>query len=164
MINVFTDVAVIVFILVCYPLIAVCITKKDERQSQGFLEAIKASMILSTFVFGLIFIIYIGKGIYYIPIVIIIFIVDLSIIISLLVYKMQLNTENQYQTFFGKLNNKQIISLRNTCVGLTAVFVGLNYKNFLFPNYKILFFIGAYVFFFLSCCFGSKISYLKVKK
>ncbi|MBW9172838.1 hypothetical protein KTC96_23505 (plasmid) [Clostridium estertheticum] len=164
MINVFTDVAAIVFILVCYPLISVCITKKDERQSQGFLEAIKTSMIISTFVFGLIFIIYLGKEIYYIPLVIIIFIVDLSIIISLLVYKIKLNTENQYQTFFGKLNNKQVISLRNTCVALTAIFVGLNYKNFLFPNYKIVLFIGAYVFFFLSCCFGSKISYLKVEK
>ncbi|MBU3217748.1 hypothetical protein LL033_24405 (plasmid) [Clostridium estertheticum] len=31
-----------------------------------------------------------------------------------------------------------------------------------YPLISVL--IGVYVFFFLSCCFGSKISYLKVEK
>ena len=156
--------SIIIFILVIYPLVTLFIAKKDERQLQYFLEAVKTSMIITTFIFGLMFIIYVGKGVYYAPISLIISIINLEIIVFLILYYIQLNMENGCQSIFSRLGNKNLIRLRNICVIFTTVFLMLNYKNILFTNYKVEFFIGAYIFFFLSCYFGSKVSYLKNKK
>lgn len=156
--------SIIVFVVMIYPLVTLFIAKKDERQLGYFLDAVKTSMIITTFILGLIFIIYIGEKFYYAPIALIISVIDLEIIVLLILYYVQLNTEIDYQGIFSKLDNRKIVRLRNICVTFTIIFFMLNYKNKFFPNYKVEFFIGAYIFFFLSCYFGGKVSYFKIKR
>lgn len=156
--------SIIVFVFMIYPLVTLFIAKKDERQLGYFLDAVKTSTIITTFILGLIFIIYVSEKFYYAPIALIISVIDLEIIVLIILYYIQLNTEIDYQRIFSKLDNSKIIRLRNICVTFTIIFFMLNYKNKFLLNYKVGFLIGAYIFFFLSCYFGSKVSYSKIKR
>ena len=164
--QILSYVAIILFLLFLYPLLTLFMEHKDERQLQYLMTAVKISAALLIIAFGAIFIFLLTHYSYSLPISITAFMLDLSMIITIVVYKMQLNPDGKFQSIAGIFlktkNTKRLCSIKNASIILTAVFLFLNYKTFFIPNsYRFIFLLCAYLFFILSCFLSSIVSQRK---
>lgn len=166
--QILSYIAIFLFLLFFYPLLSLFMEHKDERQLQYLMTAVKISSALLIIAFGAIFIFLLTHGSYFLPVPLAAFMLDLSMIITITVYKIQLNPDGKFQSIvssFSKTKNiKRLGLIRNISIALTAIFLFLNYKTFFIPNsYRYIFLLCAYLFFILSCFWSSIISQLKLK-
>lgn len=159
-------VAIILFVLLLYPLLTLFMEHKDERQLQYLMTAVKIPSALLVIASGAIFIWFLTHCSYSLPVSLAAFLLDLSMLITILVYKMQLNPDGKFQRiediFLMIKNTKHLSVIKNASIVLTAVFLFLNYKTFFIPvSYHFVFLLCAYLFFILSCFLSSIVSHRK---
>lgn len=162
--QVLTYATIFLFLLLLYPLLALFMEHKDERQLQYLMIAIKIPTVLLIIAFGAIFIL--THGSYVLPLSLIAFLLDLSMAVTIIVYKIQLNPDGKFQcivnNFSGTKNIKRLSIIKNISIVLTAIFLFLNYKTFFIPiSYRFIFLLCAYLFFILSCFLSSIVSQKK---
>ena len=166
--QILSYIAIFLFILLFYPLMSLFMEHKDERQLQYLMTAVKISSALLIIAFGAIFIFLLTHSSYFLPVPLAAFMLDLSMIIAITVYKIQLNPDGNFQSiassFLSTKNIKRFNFSRNISIALTAIFLFLNYKTFFIPNsYRFIFLLCAYIFFIFSCFWSSIVSQLKFK-
>lgn len=159
-------VAIFIFLLLLYPLLRLFMEYKDERQLQYLMTAVKIPAVLLIIASGAIFIFLLTHGSYVLPLPLIAFLLDLSMAVTIIVYKIQLNPDGKFQciasSFSRTENIKRLSVIKNISIVLTAIFVFLNYKTFFIPaSYRFIFLLFAYLFFILSCFLSGIVSQKK---
>lgn len=101
------------------------------------MTAVKISSALLVIASGAAFILLLAHYSYSLPVSLAAFLLDLSMLITILVYKIQIDSDGKFQRtedpFLTIKNTKRLSVIKNVSIVLTAVFLLTNCKTFFIP-------------------------------